>query len=178
METVLRHSMLGVRYSVFKTSLSINNKTNNTMRPSIGILLLVAMLTFSCGSEEEVVPSGTPNDMVMDMTPSGQDKQGMGVFTGYAHSLSGKAVLLTDGNSNTIRLEDFNMTAGPDVYVFVSKANNYSQSNVIEVAKLTSGYTNSDINLTFSSVEFTSEHKFVLVYCVQFNSLFGYAELK
>lgn len=157
---------------------SLTTKTKNTMRPSIGLLLFVAIVTFSCGSEEEVVPAGAPNDMVMDMTPSGQDKRGMGVFTGYAHSLSGKAVLLTDGNSNTIRLEDFNMTAGPDVYVFVSKANNYSQSNVIEVAKLTSGYTDSDINLSFNSAEFTSEHKFVLVYCVQFNSLFGYAELK
>jgi hypothetical protein len=147
------------------------------MRPSIGLLLFAAIVTFSCGSEEEV-PAGAPNDMVMDMTPSGQDKQGMGVFTGYAHSLSGKAVLLTDGNSNTIRLEDFNMTAGPDVYVFVSKANNYSQSNVIEVAKLTSGYMDSDINLSFTSTQFTSEYKFVLVYCLQANSLFGYAELK
>lgn len=147
------------------------------MKFSIGALLLASCLAFSCGSEEEVVPD-TTNDMVMDMTPDDQDAKGMGVFTSYAHNLSGKAILLSDNNSNTVRLEDFNMTAGPDVYVFVSRSNNYSQANVIQVAKLTSGYVDSDINLSFNSAEFTREHKFVLVYCVQYNSLFGYAELK
>ena len=49
---------------------------------------------------------------------------------------------------------------------------------MIEVAKLTSGYMHSDINFDFKSQGFTSEYKFVLVYCVQYNSLFGYAELE
>ena len=143
------------------------------------MIFLISLLQFSCGSEEEVAPSGSPNGMVNDMIPGDKNRSGMGTFTSYAHNLSGQAVLLQDdAGSNTIRLEDFNMTSGPDVYVFVSRSNNYSKGNVIEVAKLTSGYTDSDINFNFTSAAFTSEHKFVLVYCVQYNSLFGYAELK
>jgi hypothetical protein len=141
------------------------------------ITIGVSLLLFSCGGEEEV-PSG-PQDMVADMLPDDKDQRAVGTFISYAHSLSGKAVLLQDdAGSKAIRLEDFNMTAGPDVYVFVSRSNNYSIANVIEVARLSSGYTNSAINFNFNSPEFTSDHKFVLVYCVQYNSLFGYAELK
>jgi hypothetical protein len=139
----------------------------------------MALLQFSCGSEEESVPA-EPNDMVEDMIPDAT-QTGMGTFTTYAHNLSGTATLLLDNTGNKIvRLEDFNMTAGPDVYVFISRSNNYSKANVVEVARLTLGYTDSDINinLTTSSTAITSEHKFILVYCLQFNSLFGYAELK
>jgi hypothetical protein len=140
------------------------------------LVLCVAVLSTSCG--EDTV-SGGPNIAVMDMAPENKEQTSDGIFTGYAHDLSGKAGLFCgDDGSKTIRLEDFNMLAGPDVYVYVSKSNNYSQANVIEVAKLTSGYMNSDINFAFKSTGFTGEYKFVLVYCLQFNSLFGYAELE
>lgn len=143
------------------------------------MIFFISFLQFSCGSDEEVMPSGSTNDMVNDMIPIDKNSIGMGTFMSYAHNLSGKAVLLEDdAGSKTIRLEDFNMTAGPDVFVFASRSNNYSKGNVIEVAKLTSGYTDSDINFNFTSNTFTSEYKFILVYCVQYNSLFGYAELK
>ena len=130
----------------------------------------------SCG--EETV-SGGPNSSIMDMVPENKKQTGAGVFTSYAHNLSGKASLFCgDDNNKAIRLENFNMLAGPDVYVFVSKSNNYSKANVIEVAKLASGYMDSDVNFDFKSQTYTSEYKFVLVYCVQYNSLFGYAELE
>ena len=88
----------------------------------------------------------------MDMAPENKIQTGAGVFTSYAHDLSGKASLFCgDDDNKAIRLEDFNMLAGPDVYVFISKSNNYSKSNVIEVAKLTSGYMDSDINFDFKS---------------------------
>ena len=115
----------------------------------------------------------------MDMVPENKKQTGAGVFTSYAHDLSGKASLFCgDDGNKAIRLEDFNMLAGPDVYIFISKSNNYSKANVIEVAKLTSGYMDSNINFDLKSQSFTSEHKFVLVYCVQYNSLFGFAELE
>jgi len=144
---------------------------------TISILLVcVATLSMSCG--EETI-SGGPNSSIMDMAPENKKQTGAGVFTSYAHDLSGKASLFCGyGDNKAIRLEDFNMLAGPDVYVFISKSNNYSKSNVIEVAKLTSGYMDSDINFDFKSQRFTNEYKFVLVYCVQYNSLFGYAELE
>lgn len=140
------------------------------------VLLCLAILSTSCGEE---TLSGGPNMSAMDMTPADKNETGMGTFTGYAHALSGKAILFCgDGDNKVVRLENFNMLAGPDVYVFVSKSNNYSKANVIEVAKLTSGYMDSDINFEFKSQGLTSEYKFVLVYCVQYNSLFGFAELQ
>lgn len=139
-------------------------------------ILCLAILLSSCGEEDL---SGGPNDIVMDMIPSDKTESGAGIFTSFAHGLSGRAILFCgNGDSKSIRLEDFNMTAGPDVYVFVSKSNNYSKANVIEVTKLTSGYTDSDINFEFTSSNYSSEYKFVLVYCLQYNSLFGYAELQ
>ena len=152
-------------------------KTSQKVHFTISMLfVLVATLSLSCG--EETV-SGGPNSSIMDMVPENKKQTGAGVFTSYAHDLSGKASLFCgDDDSKAIRLEDFNMLAGPDVYVFISKSNNYSKANAIEVAKLTSGYLDSDINFNFKSQDFTSDHKFVLVYCVQYNSLFGFAELE
>jgi len=141
------------------------------------IILILSTIAFSCDSEDDMSPAGM--DMVMDMLPDDIGPIGMGTFTSYAHNLAGKAILLTDdAGKRVVRLEDFTMTSGPDVYVFISKSNNYSQANVIEVAKLTAGYTDSDINFEFDTSAYTSDYKFVLVYCIQFNSLFGYAELK
>jgi len=140
------------------------------------VFLCLAIACVSCGEEEL---SRGPNNSIMDMAPENKTQTGAGVFTSYAHDLSGKASLFCgDDDNKVIRLEKFNMVAGPDVYVFVSKSNNYSKANVIEVAKLTSGYMDSDINLDFESQSFTSDYKFVLVYCVQYNSLFGFAELE
>ena len=152
-------------------------KTSQKVSSTISILFVcVAISSISCG--EETV-SGGPNSLIMDMAPENKKQTGAGAFTSYAHDLSGKASLFCgDGDNKAIRLEDFNMLAGPDVYVFISKSNNYSKANVIEVAKLTSGYMDSDINFDFKSQSFNSEYKFVLVYCVQYNSLFGYAELE
>jgi hypothetical protein len=152
-------------------------KTPQKVHFAISILFVcVAAFSISCG--EETV-SGGSNRSIMDMVPENKKQTGAGVFTSYAHNLSGKASLFCgDDDNKAIRLEDFNMLAGPDVYVLISKSNNYSKANVIEVAKLTSGYMDSDINFDFESQHFTSEYKFVLVYCVQYNSLFGYAELE
>lgn len=152
-------------------------KTSQKVHSIISILFVfVATLSTSCG--EETV-SGVANISVMDRAPENKQQTGAGVFTSYAHDLSGKASLFCgDDDNKAIRLEDFNMLAGPDVYVFISKSNNYSKANVIEVAKLNSGYLDSDINFDFKSQSFTADYKFVLVYCVQYNSLFGYAELE
>jgi hypothetical protein len=140
------------------------------------VLLCLAILSTSCG--EETV-SGGSIITALEMTPEDKNETGMGTFTSYAHALSGNAILLCgDDNNKVVRLENFNMLAGPDVYIFISKSNNYSKSNVIEVAKLTSGYMDSYVNLDFNPQAFTSEYKFVLVYCVQYNSLFGFAELQ
>lgn len=104
---------------------------------------------------------------------------GMDVFSSYAHNLSGEAVLYesTDG-TRSLRLKNFTMTNGPDVYVFLSTTNNYSAGNTKAIAILKKEYSNSDLTARVSDDVDLTKYKFVLVYCVQFSSLFGYAEMK
>lgn len=120
-------------------------------------------------AEPEVGAEVPPNSMATTM----------GTFTSYAHGLSGNAVLyVNDQGARTLRLENFTMSAGPDVYVLFSKANNYSQANTVPLSMLKNGYSNENLNISVpDSIDLTT-HKFVLVYCVQFNSLFGFSELK
>jgi hypothetical protein len=102
----------------------------------------------------------------------------MGAFTSFAHNLGGNSILYDSVHSKILRFENYNMNQGPDVYVFLSKANNYSSANVLKIAKLTKGYSNASINFDVDSSINLDNYRFVLVYCVQYNSLFGYTELK
>src|SRR5690606_25011901 len=139
---------------------------------SILVISVFCLLNFSCKKEEQ-----RPTLMVNDTSTVASDTVGRGVFVGYQHSLSGSALLYTDINAAKIlTMTDFNMTPGPDVYVYLSTTASYSASNVIEVTKLTTGYTNSTLNYTLTGYD--PKYKYVLVYCVAFNALFGYAELE
>lgn len=147
------------------------------------LLLVVSLITFAaCSTEDDPAPLDTDplqTPEINDNPPVNAVAMGMGAFTSYAHNLSGKAVVYSEPNSKrTLRLENFTMTPGPDVYVFVSKSNNYSAANTIAVAMLTGGYDNSNLSLSLDDEIDLTTHKFVLVYCVQFSSLFGYAEPK
>lgn len=150
------------------------------MKKILLITLLVASTSaviISCKKKEDPGPTTT----VTSAPPSGQSVTiGSGDFTTYAHGLSGSAILYKEGNPEVkkLRLYNFNMTAGPDVYVYLSKNSSYSAANVIEITKLTTGYSNSSITFDVTSPSYTSDYKFVLVYCVQYSSLFGYTELK
>ena len=146
--------------------------------PSAFIAALLFLV--SCGGEE-------PKPIVeIDLTdphegieaPPGATATAMGIFTSYAHGLAGNAVLYTDPQgARTLRFEDFKMTAGPDVYVLFSKNNNYSQANTVAISMLKGGYDNTSLSFTIDPSINLTTHPYVLVYCVQFSSLFGYSEL-
>ena len=143
------------------------------------LMILSGAIFVSCSkSESDPAPaSGFP--MVNDAAPSNSSIIKMGMFVSYAHGLDGTAALYVDpAGAKVLRFENFTMSQGPDVYVYLSKANNFSKANVIEVAKLTDGYSKSNINFNVTSPSYTSDYKYVLVYCVQYNSLFGNTELK
>lgn len=145
------------------------------------ICLFTLLLMVSCNEDEPapIDPSSLNEPKVATGAPANAMTTFTGVFTSFAHSLSGKASVYTfDDQKRTIQLEEFTMTAGPDVYVFVSKSNNYSQSNTIGVAMLTNGYSNSTLSIPLDASINLQTHPYVLVYCLKYNSLFGYAELK
>jgi len=140
------------------------------------IVIMVSPVISSCKKKEDPDPSTT----VTSEPPSeDSDTIGEGNFTGYDHGLSGSAVLYEEGDPavKKLRLYDFNMTAGPDVYVYLSKTSSYSAGNVLEITRLTTGYTNSSLTYDVTNANYSSDYKYVLVYCVQYSSLFGYTEL-
>ena len=146
------------------------------------LLFLLSIVLASCSSEDE--PKPLKDDDVQEPSkdvdpPLNATATTMGTFTSFAHGLSGEAVIyLETTNKRTLRLENFTMTTGPDVYVFLSKTNNYSKANTIPIAILKEGYANSNLTINVDDTVDLTAHKFVLVYCVEFSSLFGYAEPK
>ncbi len=146
---------------------------------SIASIVVIALLaTTGCKKKDKETMSTGPTETINQPQTTASDTIGKGTFSSFEHGLGGNALLYNEkGGGKVLRFTNFNMTPGPDVYVYLSKSNNYSSSNVITLMKLTSGYSNSSINFTVPS-DYTSEYKYALVYCVQYKSLFGYAELK
>lgn len=102
-----------------------------------------------------------------------------GTFEGFAHSLAGNVTVIKDTTGNVIlRLENYTMTPGPDVDVYLSKTSSYSRSNIIKIDHLIDGYENGTRNIDIANDSDLSTYKYVLVWCVKFDQLFGYAELK
>ena len=144
------------------------------MQLSIKIIFVVALFFVACKKENNL-----PSQQVNDLATNINDTIGIGQFTGYDHGLKGSAILYKDSSGKSIiRLENYTMTSGPDVFLYLSTGSTYSPSKVISVAKLTAGYIGSDINFPVDDSNYTKDHKYVLVYCKQFSSLFGNALLQ
>jgi len=143
-------------------------------------LAIVALVLLSSSCEDAVDSPSTSgsnptNPATGNPRPSGGLKHG--AFTSYEHNLKGSVTLHLDTLDGAfIRLEEFTMLQGPDVRVYVSKSNNYSQANTIEIGSLKDSYLNENIDIPIAN--YSETYKFVLVYCLEFHSLFGYAELE
>lgn len=139
------------------------------------LLLLMGSCDESADDPQSNSNGAAPEPVIENPMHSGAVTYG--TFTSYQHNLHGAAAVYVDTlGMTTIRLVEFTMSQGPDVRVYLSRSNNYSKANTIEIARLTESYSMQNINLPVAS--YSQEFKFVLVYCLQFNSLFGYAELK
>jgi hypothetical protein len=145
---------------------------------TVACLLSVALAACTANDEPKPLETTDLQEPPKDVDPpSDTIATSMGTFASFAHSLSGEAVIYTvTGNKRILRLENFTMNQGPDVYVFLSKTNNYSAANTIAVASLKENYSNTNLTVNVDDMVDLNVHKFVLVYCVQYSSLFGYAE--
>lgn len=145
------------------------------------IIIVVAVLLASCSADDEPRPIRTgmlQDPEIGNVLPPDANLGLMGTFVSFAHSLEGAAVIYVNNDGRRIlRFENFTMTAGPDVYVLFSKSNNFSQANTIAISKLSAGFLNSSLDFEIPEIIDTDTHPFVLVYCVQYSTLFGYAEL-
>ena len=106
-----------------------------------------------------------------------QDALRTGSFVGVGdgiHNAEGiaKVIPLQDG-SNILRLENLQVTNGPDLYVYL--ATDKSASEFVSLGKLKANNGNQNYNIP-SETDLT-KYDTVLIWCRPFSVLFGSAEL-
>jgi hypothetical protein len=128
------------------------------------------MIIFSCTEEAPEIIADEPRDeMAMTL--------GMGEFIDLnaGHHLRGHVVLLMNAqNKSTLRFEEFSVVNGPDVNVYLSRTSTFQ--DVIDLGDLKA--TSGNVNYELDPGTDLKEYKYVLVWCVKYAVLFGYAEIK
>jgi hypothetical protein len=102
-------------------------------------------------------------------------RQGDWVSADDFHFTNGKALLIeTEPGKYTLRVEEFSVRNGPDVFVLLSPSNGY-QDDALNLG----GLKGTDGAFNYEIPEGTDISKYVsaIIWCRQFDVLFGHAEL-
>lgn len=135
-------------------------------------LMLLIVLISAC-KKETLAPETVLMEMPMDtLATAGANGQFM---NGPYGNVLGRAILYRNANgSYDIKLENFNTSNGPDLYVYLSKE--IMPVNFIQLQKLKST-TGNQVYPVPGSPDFAL-YKYVCIHCRQYNHLFGYALLQ
>lgn len=111
----------------------------------------------------------------VDFPPDTQARLYSGVFSGADsfHKISGEALIISDGDTKYLRLENFESTNGPDLKVYLSGDSNAKDYVSLGDLKGNIGSQNYEIP---EDVDLGKYNK-VLIWCEAFSVLFGSAEL-
>lgn len=95
------------------------------------------------------------------------------------HKGEGRAILVKSGAGSVLRFEDFRVTNGPDLYVWLTKSDNptsdiESLGDYIDLGRLKGNVGNQNYTITQN----VDGYDTVVVWCRQFSQLFTYANLK
>lgn len=105
------------------------------------------------------------------------EKELSGAFTGAGdgiHNAEGAAkVIYVEGGNDVLRLENFRVTNGPDLYVYL--ATDKQASDFIDLGRLKANNGNQNYDIP-EGVDL-SKYYTVVVWCKQFSVFFGGAEL-
>ncbi|PCJ65622.1 MAG: hypothetical protein COA58_09460 [Bacteroidetes bacterium] len=133
------------------------------------IFFLAIVTLVSCAKEE------TPTVVNDTFVPMDSDSLTLsGTFMSDVHPTSGTISVFDDGTEQTIAFEDFKSDNGPDLRVYVSTS--LSDNEFIELGKLTA--VSGSFSYKTSSTTDLSKFKNVLIWCEDFDVLFGHAVLK
>lgn len=103
-----------------------------------------------------------------------------GVFKGidFIHKGSGRALLFPSDGKYFIRFEDFQVTNGPDLYVYLTKnpqpSDKASLGEFINLGRLKGTVGNQNYELA----NLPDGYNTVVIWCQRFSALFSYAVLK
>ena len=129
--------------------------------------------TFSGRASTDIARSGETSAPWVPAAP----REGTFSGTDDFHFGRGTATLReTAPGEWTIRLDDFSVRNGPDLYVYLSPARKTYMDGAIEVAKLKA--TDGSFNVRLPAGTDPAGALSVLIWCKQFSHLFAYATLE
>lgn len=129
-------------------------------------ILSVLLLIFSCQEEGELTKS-VDNTVIA----SNAILRYHGIFQPTSGiSVSGEAKIYQEGNQYKVKLDNFSISDGPDLKVYLSKA--ATPNEFVNLGNLTS----QTVYPIPSSVN-VSDYSHVLIHCQQYNHLFAIAQL-
>ncbi|MEO5996204.1 MAG: DM13 domain-containing protein [Chitinophagaceae bacterium] len=98
-----------------------------------------------------------------------------GAFTSApGETVNGMALILIQNGTYTVALENLDAGNGPDLHLYLSKQ--LQPGTFIDLGKLKS--TKGNQVYALSTVPDFTQYKYALIFCQQYNVLFGSAELK
>jgi hypothetical protein len=130
-------------------------------------LLPIFLLLFSCEEQGDLTKDGLRDTTIA--VNSSLKYHGLFVPTSGI-TVAGEAKIYQDGNQYKLQLDNFTITEGPDLKVYLSKA--ATPTEFINLGNLTSATVYS----IPTQVDFT-QYKYVLIHCQQYNHLFAVAQL-
>ena len=122
------------------------------------ILFCFALLDIACKKDDPVIP---------------ENASFKGDFVSGAHTTSGVATI--DEDKTKLILTNFKTDAGPDLNIYLASSLTNITTSFIDLGDIQGVNGNYTYNLP-GIINF-DQHKYVVVWCVDFDVNFGYAEL-
>ena len=130
-------------------------------------LLPIFLLLFSCEEQGDLTGDGLRDTTIA--VNSSLKYHGIFIPTSGI-SVSGQANIYQEGNEFRLQLDNFSISAGPDLKVYLSKSS--TPNDFINLGNLSSA----TVYPIPTQVDF-SQYKYVLIHCQQYNHLFAVATL-
>lgn len=130
------------------------------------LFMFVLFALFSCQEEGILTQNKTTTAI-----ENAQNLEKSGVFVPTAGiSVSGAVKIFQENNQYKLQLENFNISSGPDLKVYLSKA--ATPNSFVNLGNLTSATV-----YNIPKAVNIADYSHVLIHCQQFNHLFATAQL-
>ena len=140
------------------------------------VILIVVVLAFWFFLGKTFFPKD-----IQDTTPKNFDikKQGSFIKIDSIHKGEGQAKFVKSDNEYSLLLENFKVTSGPDLYVYLSKGTNIDSKNKLGEFKSLGQLKGNSGNQVYSITEQDiKNYNSVVIWCKRFSALFTSASLK
>ena len=141
------------------------------MKKNLFFGLVMSVIIFASCSKKTT----TPDPVVSDNDTSASNLSYTGIFTSVGgESVTGSSDIYNNDGKNTLVLNNFSASAGPDLHVYLSQES--TPIHFIDLGKLRAN-SGTQVYEIVGMPDF-SLYTFVLIHCQQYNHVFGVSALK